>query len=123
VPDDIKAKVGGFLDDALLVGRIGDDIAAMHGGGCSAKLHWWGWEAQLDEKGTAALVDLLEMQVTKLGLILAAFSAEVPVLAAIGGILSLVSAVLGADIKAGDLNGKGVNLKGYLWVGLSVHTV
>lgn len=117
--DDIKSVVGTYIDDLLVVGKIGDDIVGLQKYG-SSKLHWWGWEAQITEDGMVPLLDLLGAETAKLGLIIAALASSIPVLAAIGGAIAIVGPILATDIKNGDTNNHGVNLTGYLWLGLSV---
>lgn len=114
-----RDTVNSILTGLDIVAAIGDDITAIEKGG-TAHLHWWGWEANLDEEATQALIHLLSIDVTKLGAVLAAFAAMSPMLAAVAGIMGIVSAALGSDVKNAD-QGNGVNMKGYLWVGLSVH--
>jgi|HubBroStandDraft_2_1064218.scaffolds.fasta_scaffold196193_1 hypothetical protein len=100
------------------VGEIGADIAAMEKGG-TATLHWWGWEANLNEAATQALDHLLTTDMKDLAVIAAALAAISPVLAAVSGIVSIVSAALEGDVTAADA-GSGVVIKGYLWVGIDV---
>ena len=107
-----------ILQDLNVVGEIGADISALEGHG-KAMLHWWGWEADLDETGTKALSHLLTTDMKDLAAVAAALAAISPVLAAVSGIISIVSGALAAEVSAGDA-GNGVVIKGYLWVGIAV---
>jgi hypothetical protein len=118
----VGTSVGGIFSGLEAVGQIVGDIVAIHNGG-AGKIHWWGWEATLNEPATQALLHLLSYDVPTVGTVLAAaFAAEVPVFAAISGILGIVSGLLGTEVKNADTATptKGVSMKGYLWVGLSV---
>lgn len=113
--DQIKATLGGIFDDLNVIEKIGDDVVALQKGG-KASIHPWGWHATLDEPATQGLIDLLKIEIPKVGLIAAAFSAEVPVLAAVGGVLTIAGAGFGALVEDRDSGKNGVDIKGWLWV-------
>lgn len=114
-----KSTIGSVISAVTTIGDIGDDIAALEKGG-SAHLHWWGWEATLNEDATKALEHILGQDATGIAVALAALATIMPVAAAISGMLGIVAASLDGIIANAD-SGNGVNLKGYLWVGISVH--
>ena len=115
-----SSTIASVLTGLNVIADIGDDISNLEAGG-KAHLHWWGWEASLDEVATQALIRLLGRDITELATVLAALAAIIPVAAAIGGCLGIVAAALAAQVNAADSNNPhtGVSLKGYLWVGLS----
>jgi hypothetical protein len=113
-----SSVIANGLSIITTIGDIGADVAALEAGG-TAHLHWWGWEATLNESATQALNNILGKDVVGVAAAMAALASIIPVVAAISGILGIVSAALDADITGVD-KGKGVNLKGYLWVGLHV---
>jgi hypothetical protein len=110
--------VSNALSIVTTIGDIGADISALEAGG-TAHLHWWGWEATLNESATQALNNILGKDAIGVAAAMAALAPIIPVVAAISGVLGIVAAALDADITSVD-KGKGVNLKGYLWVGLHV---
>lgn len=114
--------VTSILQQLNVVANIAQDIQAIEGGG-TAQLHWWGWEATLNEAATQGLLHLLGADMTSVSAIAAALIAVSPVLAAVGGILSIVSNTFAQEISSADSNHNGVNLKGYLWVALKATAI
>lgn len=113
-PTTITNVIGGLN----VAGNIGADISKMEQNGV-ATLHWWGWEANLKEPGTQALLHLLTTDATGVCAILAALGAISPVCAAIGATIAILGASEAAQVKGAD-EGNGVVMKGYLWVGVDV---
>ena len=88
--------------------------------GTTATLHWWGWEAKLNESATQALLELLGTDVPTLALILGSLAAISAPLAAVAAILGAVSTGLDTWIKQADTAKNGVIIDGYLWIGIWV---
>jgi hypothetical protein len=88
--------------------------------GTTATLHWWGWEADLNESATQALLKLLGTDVAGLVSIATALAAISAPLAAIAAVVGAISTGFDVWITAEDTKKNGVIINGYLWVGISV---
>ncbi|RZU39262.1 hypothetical protein [Edaphobacter modestus] len=76
-----------------------------------------GWHAELDEAATQALIHLLMSGVPRLAGLLALFTTQVPVIAAIAGIIAIIGPIIGNSVKSTD-QGHGVVIMGTLWLGI-----
>jgi hypothetical protein len=115
-PEDI---IGDIVKGLTNIADAEKNIKAIEQGG-QATLHWWGWELKLKESATTAFESLLKTDIIGLASIATALAFISPVLAAVAGIVSAVSTGLDAWISAEDTAHAGVNIKGYLWVGIWV---
>ncbi|RZU40134.1 hypothetical protein [Edaphobacter modestus] len=115
---DVQSKVTNFLTDVVDVSKIVEDIVAIQKGG---KAHVdgviLGWLAELDEAATQALIHLLTSGVPRLAGLLALFTTQVPVIAAIAGIIAIIGPIIGNSVTSTD-QGYGLVIMGTLWLGI-----
>ena len=115
IPGIIDAVFGGLTK----VASTPADIKAL-AAGADATLKWWGWTLDLSDHAAKALQHLLANDLAGLLAIATALAALSPPLAAIAAIVGAVANGLSAWIAAENSAGKGVRIRGYLWVGVLV---
>jgi len=115
---DVQSKVTNFLTDVADVSKIVEDIVAIQKGG---KAHVndviLGWRVELDEAAIQALIHLLTSGVPRLAGLLALFTTQVPVIAAIASIIAIIGPIIGNSVNSTD-QGHGVAIMGTLWLGI-----
>jgi hypothetical protein len=112
----ISTIVNGVLGGIDGIESIPEDIKTLEQG-TTGTLHWWGWEADLNETATKALEDLLANGSTGIATILTALTPISAPLAAVAAAIKLVAGGLDTAIENKD-QGKGVTLEGKLWIDL-----
>jgi hypothetical protein len=116
---DVQSKVTNFFTGVADVRKIIENIVAIQKGG---KAHVdrviLGWHLELDEAATQALIHLFLSGVPRLAGLLALFTTQVPVIAAIAGIIAIVGPIIVNCVKSTD-QGHGVAIMGTLWLGIN----
>lgn len=114
------SKISSIVEGITSIADIPKNFKKLEAG-ATATLHWWGWELLLDESATEALQSLLKNDiVTLISISTALLSTGSAPFAAVLAIISGASTGLSIWVNAENNVKKGVDIEGYLWIGVWV---